>query len=169
MFRITKLADYGILLMTYLAADRRGGPPRTHTARDLSGATGIPLPTVSKILKALARTSLLVSHRGVGGGFALARDPKTVSVAAIVTALEGPIALTSCLGDEPDTCGIESTCPVRTNWERINGAVRGALEGLSIADMAVPRFAFLSTLGNATPAAPNSTTPAAGPLGAVSR
>src|SRR5262245_4412518 len=139
MFRITKLADYGILLMSSLAADRR---PGVHTARDLANSTGIPLPTVSKILKALARHGLLASHRGVGGGFALAREARSISVAEVVSALEGPIALTACLDHDAETCGIESSCPVRTNWERINDAVRGALEGLTIAEMAAPQFAF---------------------------
>lgn len=149
MFRITRLADYGILLMSYLASDRRN---QVHTARDVSGATGVPLPTVSKILKALARAGLLASHRGVGGGFALARDATSINVADVVSALEGPIALTACLSPERETCSVEATCPVRTNWERINDAVRDALESLSIAEMAVPRFG--PRMGMPMPATP---------------
>lgn len=142
MFRITRLADYGILLMSYLATDRRG---QVHTARDVSGATGVPLPTVSKILKALARAGLLASHRGVGGGFALARDGKTITVADVVTALEGPIALTACLSPDRESCTVENSCPVRPNWERLNDAVRTALQSISVAEMVVPRFPTSST------------------------
>lgn len=142
MFRITRLADYGILLMSYLATDRRG---QVHTARDVSGATGVPLPTVSKILKALARAGLLASHRGVGGGFALAREGKTITVADVVTALEGPIALTACLSPERESCTVENSCPVRPNWERLNDAVRTALQSISVAEMVVPRFPTSST------------------------
>ena len=139
MIRLTKLADYGIVLMTHLASERT----RTvHTARDLASATRVPLPTVSKILKALAHTGLLESHRGVGGGFALARDPERVSVADIVIALEGPFAITQCLSEGLHSCEIESGCPVRSNWDRINGVVREALERLSIAEMARPVFSF---------------------------
>ncbi|MFO0931496.1 MAG: SUF system Fe-S cluster assembly regulator [Planctomycetota bacterium] len=142
MFRITRLADYGILLMSYLATDRRG---QVHTARDVSGATGVPLPTVSKILKALARAGLLASHRGVGGGFALAREGKSITVADVVTALEGPIALTACLSPDRESCTVENSCPVRPNWERLNDAVRTALQSISVAEMVVPRFPTTST------------------------
>jgi FeS assembly SUF system regulator len=140
VIRLTKLADYGIVLMTRLAAAQRG---TVHTARDLATVAGVPLPTVSKILKVLAHpapdgAALLVSHRGVGGGFALARDAERISVAEVIAALEGPIALTECLGDVPGVCEIEAGCPVRSGWDRINRVVRDALEGLSIAEMARP-------------------------------
>ena len=139
MIRLTKLADYGIVLMTHLASERT----RTvHTARDLAAMTRVPLPTVSKILKALAHMGILESHRGVGGGFTLARDPQRISVADVVTALEGPIAITECLSEGPGACELEAGCPVRSNWDRINGVVRGALERLSIAEMARPVFNF---------------------------
>ncbi|MCC7137986.1 MAG: SUF system Fe-S cluster assembly regulator [Planctomycetes bacterium] len=160
MFRITKLADYGILLMAYLASDRRQG---VHTARDLSGATGVPLPTVSKILKALARAGLLASHRGVGGGFALAREANRISVADVVTALEGPIALTTCLNPASESCGIEASCPVRPNWERINEAVRAALSTLSIPEMVMFRFPTKSGEAAAAATGASSASPAASP------
>jgi Rrf2 family protein len=120
----------------------------------VSVATRVPLPTVSKILKALAHAGVLVSHRGVGGGFALARPAEAISVGAVIEALEGPIALTECLGDDPHSCDIEAGCPVRSNWERINRVVRDALEGLSIADMASARFSLRS---------PVAATPSGGP------
>ena len=133
MLRLTKITDYGILLVTTLTAGRAGA---VSSARGLSEITGVPLPTVSKVLKALVHAGILHSSRGVGGGFALARPAAQISVAQIVTALEGPIAITECLGENPAICGLEATCRVRGNWERINLAVRGALDGLSVAEMA---------------------------------
>lgn len=153
MIRLTKLADYGIVLMTRLAASPRG---TVHTARGLALSAGVPLPTVSKILKALAHPTaksgpLLVSHRGVGGGFALARDPERISVAEVIAALEGPIAITECLGEAPGTCDLEAGCPVRSNWDRINRVVREALEDLSIAEMARPLLSVRTRVGTGAP------------------
>jgi len=136
MIRITKQSDYGIVLMARFAADP--GRP-LHNARDLAQETGIPLPTVSKILKGLAREGLLVSHRGVKGGYALARPAAEISVAQIIGAIEGPIAITECLDDTVADCGIESSCPVRANWARINRAVRESLEGIPLTEM-IPTF-----------------------------
>lgn len=161
MFRITRLADYGILLVSHLASDRRTG---VHTARDVAGATGVPLPTVSKILKALARAGLLVSHRGVGGGFALARDGRSITVADVLTAIEGPIALTDCLSPTKEACGVEATCAVRLNWERLNDAVRSALSQVTVAEMITPRFP--SPFPHAASTAPHA---APAPVGAGPR
>jgi Rrf2 family protein len=97
---------------------------------------------VSKILKILAREGLLVPHRGAKGGFSLARSPLEITVADIISALEGPIALTECSTHGADRCGIESLCPVSTNWQRINRAVLDALSGVTLAEMASPRPAL---------------------------
>ncbi len=135
MIRIAKLTDYGIVLLTHFAAE----PGQTiHTARDLAARTHLPLPTVSKILKALSRSGLLVSHRGVSGGYSLARRPEEISVAQVIAALEGPIALTECSPDAHGLCTLESMCPVQSNWRRINRAVLEALERLRLSDMSRP-------------------------------
>ncbi|MGH7162730.1 MAG: SUF system Fe-S cluster assembly regulator [Planctomycetota bacterium] len=136
MLRITKQADYGIVLLTRFTGN---GERSVHNARDLAAETRLPLPTVSKILKALARDGLLLSHRGVKGGYSLARPAREVSVADIIRALDGPIAMTECLDIEGSDCGIESCCPVRSNWARINRAVRLALAGIPLTEM-VPVF-----------------------------
>ena len=138
MLRITKQTDYGIVLMTYLAADRRRS---VHNARDLANVVNLPLPTVSKILKALARADLLVSHRGVKGGYSLSRDPHEISVEEIIVALEGPIAITECLDEDKSDCDIVRSCPVQANWQRINNAVQDALRGIPLTEMA-PSFIF---------------------------
>lgn len=135
MFRISRLTDYGILTLTYLARDP---DLAKHNARDVAEQLHLPLPTVSKILKVLARSGLLVAHRGVRGGFGLARPAKAITIAEIITALEGPIALTVCGDDTTHDCAIEQHCPCRDNWQKINHAVRGALDKITLADMAHP-------------------------------
>ena len=135
MIRITRQSDYGIVLLAAFAA--KGGDS-VRTARDLAAETHVPLPMVGKILKALARGGVLASHRGAKGGYSLARPVGAITIADVIRALEGPIAITECLDDEADTCGIERLCPVRTNWDRINRAIRRALEEIPISDMLRP-------------------------------
>ncbi len=142
MIRITKQTDYGIVLLTHLATD----PERQYNAPELAAEARLPLPMVSKILKLLAREGLLDSHRGVKGGYSLARVPEAISMAEIIAALEGPIALTECISVEGD-CSHEPLCPVRSNWRRINQAVRMALEGIALSEMANGRPQKLVTLG----------------------
>ena len=151
MIRITRMTDYGIVLVTHMARDL--GRP-TRTARELSADAHLPLATVSKILKTLARGGLLVAHRGVKGGFSLARRPREINVADIITALEGPIAITECSALPAGRCEIEQLCPVSSNWKKINTAVSDALKGITLADMAQPlrlvqrrgRFEFQSAV-----------------------
>ena len=132
MIRLSKLTDYGIVLMTRFAVDGA-----VHTARELADDTGVPLPTVSKILKALAREELLASHRGVKGGYNLARPAQEISVAQIISVFE-PIAMTECTAIGPSFCELEPTCPVRGNWQKIGLAIRNALADLTLAEMTNP-------------------------------
>ncbi len=133
MLRLSKLTDYGTAVMTVLA--RR--PGTVCNASEISQMTHVSLPTVSKILKALARQELVESTRGAHGGYRLARTPAEISMAEIITALEGPIALTEC-ATASSQCTIESRCGVRSNWQKINIAVRDALQGISLAEMTYP-------------------------------
>ena len=134
MLRVTKLAGYGIVMLTYFAG--RGGV--THNARDIAREVHLPLPVVSKVLKQLTREGLLVSHRGIRGGYGLARRAQEITVADIIRALEGPIALTACADKSKGECELETKCPVRTNWHMINRAIHGALEKITLAEMAHP-------------------------------
>lgn len=144
MIRMSKLADYGLVLMTQFHRHRSQG--HNLSARQMARETGLPLPMVSKVLKVLTREGLLVSHRGVSGGYALSKNSEDISVGDVLSALEGPIAMTECLETDGD-CRQESVCPVRTNWGRINFAVRGVLDAISIADMVEPLPEQLVTLG----------------------
>lgn len=131
---MTRLTDYGVMLLTYFA---REGAQKVHSARELAQHTHLPQPTVSKILKTLAHNDLVTAHRGVKGGFSLARDPRNITVADVVAALEGPISMTECSA-HPGQCGVEPQCPVGSNWRRINQVVLNALKQISLADMAHP-------------------------------
>jgi len=134
MLRLSKLTDYGIVLMAQLARDAAGA---THTARELAAATDLPFPVVGKVLKTLAREGLLVSHRGVKGGYGLVRPPQQISVSKIIAALEGPVALTEC-GQAPGRCEHEPSCQVRSPWERINRALAHTLDQVTLADLVHP-------------------------------
>ncbi len=135
MFRITRLTDYGVLLMAQLAKDTG----EVHNATDLANRVGVPVPTVSKILQMLLHEHLLESVRGAGGGYRLMREAADISVGDIIAALEGPIALTECTL-ETGNCEQESHCATRDNWHLINQAVRHALGGISLEDMIQPGF-----------------------------
>jgi FeS assembly SUF system regulator len=163
MIRISKLTDYGIMLLTYIARD----PLLTRNARDLAVEACLPLPTVSKVLKLLAREGLLVAHRGVRGGFSLARPPQEISVADIIGALEGPIAMTECSMHAPKICQLEQQCPVGSNWQMINQAVLGALKGLTLAAMTRPlprHFMMLGPRRQLTASGPQERTAVQGEL-----
>ncbi len=134
MIRLSRLTDYGILLMTLVARD---SAHRTRAARDLADEANLPLPTVSKILKILLSAELLVSHRGAKGGYSLARPAQETSVADIITAMEGPIGLTEC-SSLTGNCELTSFCPMRSNWAVISEAVRDALQNVKLADLVAP-------------------------------
>ncbi|MGH8547319.1 MAG: SUF system Fe-S cluster assembly regulator [Methylococcales bacterium] len=131
MLRLSKLTDYATVLLGYMAR----GKVEIHAAVEIAHATGIALPTVSKLLKLLAHSGLVRSVRGAKGGYCLSYSPDKISVADIIQAIEGPIALTECsISDE--YCEQSSHCDIRGNWRVINKAVRAALESVSLADLA---------------------------------
>lgn len=132
MIKVSRVTDYGIVLLAHLAGREEGS---THNARELAEKTGLPAPMVSRVLKALAREGLLVSQRGSKGGYSLTRSPDEISVPEIIAALEGPIALTECTV-HPGTCRQETNCDVREPWQRINQMVRNALADITLADLA---------------------------------
>jgi FeS assembly SUF system regulator len=135
MIRLGKLTDYGLVLMSCVAKHKS---QTVHTARELSLESGLPLPTVSKLLKLLLQAGFLVSHRGINGGYSLVREAQDISVAEIIAALEGPIALTECSTDITGLCDFERGCPIKSNQRIINQAVRGALEKLTLSDLVHP-------------------------------
>ena len=132
MLRVSKLTDYATVIMTVLAdaAD-------VLRAQDVAARAHLELPTVSKLLKQLAHAGLVDSFRGVNGGYRLAREAEQITIAQIVTAMEGPIGMTECSA-HVGLCDHESHCGVRVNWQRINQAIAHALASVTLADMLKP-------------------------------
>ena len=132
--RLTHLADYAVVMMT--AAARRGTVARL-TAAELSGETRVPLPTAQKLMQTLSRHGLLIGHRGAGGGYALARPAAEISLADIVEAVEGPIALTQCKGEEAASdCALDAHCRLKPHIGIVGAKVRGALGAVSLMELA---------------------------------
>jgi len=125
------MIDYGVVILSQMTYRNNV----LATAPELAQATGLPAPTVSKILKTLAHSDLVTSHRGMRGGYTLSRPPASISVAAIIEALEGPVALTACVEASETPCNVASLCPIRGGWEKVNEAIRQALEAVSLADL----------------------------------
>lgn len=148
MLKLSRMIDYGVVVLSQMANRR----DVLTTAPELAEATGLPAPMVSKVLKSLARSDLVTSHRGVHGGYSLSRGPEEISVAAIVEALEGPVALTACVEASDAHCQVESLCPIRGGWEKVNDAIRDALEAVSLADLVYAGFEDLPPMRSETPA-----------------
>ena len=131
--RLSSMADYAVVTMS--AAARHCGGVRVSAAQ-LAAETGLPVPTVQKLVSVLTAAGLLRSARGVGGGLKLARPAAAITLADIIEAVEGPIALTSCVDTGRHDCGLESACTVRPHWGAVNAAMRGALAGVPLTQLA---------------------------------
>jgi len=134
MIRMSKEADYGVILLAHLAG--RDELVR-QSSRQLAEETKLTLPMVSKVLKILARQGLLASYRGVKGGYSLARPADAISVVEIIQAVEGPIAMTECI-ESPGECCHEPLCRLQSNWRTINDVVTRALSEIKLSDMIEP-------------------------------
>lgn len=137
MLRLSKLTDYAVVVLV-----RLGRPDGVQTSPCIAAATGIPEPTVAKVLKTLAAAGLVLSQRGAHGGYRLARPLAAIGIAEVIAAIEGPIALTACVDGAAGLCEAERLCPVRGRWDPVNDAIQQALSAITLADMgeaAVPR------------------------------
>lgn len=142
VLRISRLTDYGTVVLAHLACDKAG----LVSAAEVATATGIAPPTVSKLLKSLAKAGIVISTRGSHGGYQLARAAQEISAADVIDALEGPVSITECSGRDSH-CDFEASCHVGSAWQRINVAIRRTLDEISLADLLrrsspVPRFEF---------------------------
>ena len=131
MMRLSRFADYAVMLMTHIARH----PERSHTAAELARAAPLPVPTAARVLARLCRHGLLTSTRGVKGGYMLAHPAARISVGAIVRAFDGPVSLTRCVKPGPGRCEVEPVCPSRVGLHYINVAVHRALDDVSLAEI----------------------------------
>jgi FeS assembly SUF system regulator len=152
MLRLNRMTDYAIVILGHMAQE----VGRVRTAAALSEATSVPLPSVAKILKMVTGAGLVTAHRGAKGGYSLDRPASEVTMTQVIQALEGPIALTACVDGAEDSCEVENSCFMRGNWNRVNTAIRAALDAVTLADMMDPEHMFPSlpeTVMSATRAA----------------
>ncbi|NMM28773.1 MAG: SUF system Fe-S cluster assembly regulator [Glaciimonas sp.] len=133
MLRMSKMADYGTLILTTLVHE----PERIQSAAGIAAMIRVPVPTVSKILKILTREGLVVSLRGARGGYSLSRPASRITLSHIINAMDGPIGMTEC-SITPGLCSQESGCPVRLNWQRVNRVVLNALDQITLDQMIEP-------------------------------
>jgi FeS assembly SUF system regulator len=133
MLKLSKLTDYATVILSYMAKDY----VNMHAALEISEETGIATPTVSKILKLLVKAKVLTSIRGAKGGYLLARSPEKITVATVINAMEGPIALTEC-GASHKNCEQATGCDIQGNWGLINQKIFNTLESVTLADMILP-------------------------------
>lgn len=131
--RLSNLADYAVITMCQAAAHCGDGRV---SAAELASETGLPVPTVQKLVSKLTAAGLLRSVRGANGGLQLGRPAAAITVADIVEAVEGRIALTACVDHTP--CDFEATCSMKPHWPIINDALRGALAGITLTQLRNP-------------------------------
>ncbi len=138
MIRLNKMTDYAVVMLSHMAGD--GG--KVVTAAQMAEGSGVPLPSASKLMKQLNKAGILKSQRGAGGGYCLERPASDITVAEIVIALEGPIALTACIDGADTSCDSMPQCAMSGHWNQVNRAIQVALEGVTLADMMLPVNAY---------------------------
>jgi FeS assembly SUF system regulator len=131
MIKLSKMTDYAVIILAEMAKAEN----RLQTASSLSEKTGLPEPTVAKVLKLLARGLLIESSRGINGGYKLSKMPADINMAAVITALEGPVQLTSCVEGKEECCSHSTSCSMKGKWNPVNIAMQKALEDVSLAQM----------------------------------
>jgi FeS assembly SUF system regulator len=135
MLRLSKLTDYAVVVLVRLSEESG-----IQTSGGIAGTTGVPEPTVAKVLKIMTTAGLVLSQRGARGGYRLARPLATISIAEVIIAIDGPIALTACVEHSAMVCDSSSLCPVKGRWDPVNSAIQDALSAISLADMRPSHF-----------------------------
>jgi FeS assembly SUF system regulator len=134
MIKLGKLTDYAVAVMVQLSKEGEGAACSAH---QLAKKTGIPEPTVAKVLKKLAGQKLVVSVRGAAGGYKLAQAEKAYSLCDVIEAMDGPILVVSCVDGEASDCKAEDRCPAHGLWEPVNEAIRATLQKIALSEMAI--------------------------------
>ncbi len=133
MIKISKLADYGVVILAELSK----APGVLLSAAELSGRTALPEPTVSKVLKTMVKGALVESVRGVKGGYRIQNPAQEITLARVITVVDGPIALTGCSeeGQNGLCCNREGSCSMKGRWQGVNMVMKQALEKVTLADL----------------------------------
>ena len=133
MIRLSKLADYAFVLLIQIVSENKAA----WSAADLAEQTSLPLPTVAKVMKLLAKANLVAAQRGATGGYRLIKTPTEITVASIIEAVDGPISLTCCVNKREPHCAVKSFCSMRGCWDKLNQATRRSLEAVTLAELAL--------------------------------
>lgn len=134
MFKISRLTDYGVVILRFLA-EKNGGSAEPKSARDVALVSGLPLPTVSKLLKLMAKHKLVNAKRGALGGYELTQNPKVITLLRLIEIFEGPPAITSCMSDGLHKCQIEGTCPQKSQWHVVHQRIAAVLNEISLDEL----------------------------------
>ena len=153
MLRLNRMTDYAIVVLGALA-HRQGEVLAT---AQIASLTGLSQPTVAKVAKRLQACDLLETRRGVNGGYQLMGDPATMSLASIIEAVEGPIAVNGCVDGAQDPCAVSNCCFMSNQWNKVNGTVRAALDSVSLAELIDPSQLFATTISADIPHHPAGT------------
>lgn len=135
MIKVSKMADYAVVILGAL----EGEGPDLANAGAIALKTRLPEPTVAKVLKMLAKETIVESVRGANGGYRLARKPADITIAEIINAIDGPVALAACVEGAEGCCDLHAYCLVKGRWDDVNHAIRAALENITLAEMTGPR------------------------------
>lgn len=135
MIKLSRLTDYAVVVLAEMSRTPRDAGGGLMAASTLSLRTGLPEPTVSKVLKTLSRNGLITSVRGVAGGYRLDRAAGDIPVSLIIAAMEGPISLTSCVSGSHESCAHQGRCSMDGRWNPVNAAINAALDKVTLADM----------------------------------
>jgi len=135
MLRLSKLTDYAVVVLIRLCDGDYHGRDCIQTSPGIAAVTGIPEPTVAKVLKGLAAAGMVSSQRGARGGYRLARSLDAITVADVIIAVDGPIALTACVDGSSVCCDVQAVCAVKGRWDVVNTAIQQSLSAITLADM----------------------------------
>jgi FeS assembly SUF system regulator len=135
MLRLSKLTDYAVVVLIRLSEHDGMASDLVQTTPGIALATGVPEPTVAKVLKALATAGLVASQRGARGGYRLQRSLSAISIAGVIAAIDGPIALTACVDGSSGCCDVQGLCAMKGRWDLVNSAIRESLTAITLADM----------------------------------
>jgi FeS assembly SUF system regulator len=135
MLKLSKMTDYAVVVLVRLSEESG-----IQTSGGIAATTGVPEPTVAKVLKIMTTAGLVLSQRGARGGYRLARPLAAIPIADVIMAIDGPIALAACVEHSPTVCDASGLCPVKGRWDAVNAAILEALSAISLADMRPPAF-----------------------------
>jgi FeS assembly SUF system regulator len=132
MLRLSKKADYALIALKHLAMHNGDG---SFSASDIAEVYGISIPLLAKVLQKLAKGGLVAARHGSSGGYTLARPAAKISALDVISAVDGPPFITSCVTSHGE-CDVHTTCSIRGPLRRVNDSIMEVLAKVTIAQIA---------------------------------